>query len=480
MTNGLKTALLPLAVALVLAAASAVAQVPQQEPSPQDAPSAPSDPEPRDIQRFGMNLTVELGERVREVVVFKGDVVIKGAVDKDLVSIFGSAVLSDTAEVGGDVVVLFGSLQIDSGAEVRKDVVAIGGSIDAPLDFSPGGDLVSLASISRAGPFAAIQPWLSDGLLLGRPIVPHLPWVWGFLLVLALVYLGINFVFEGPVRECASALTNKPSTTCVAGLLVLLLIGPVSFVLIVSVMGLAAVPFLWCGILAAGLVGRIGVARWIGGRVIPEKAPGDRLEAARSLGIGLAAISLAYMVPVLGFATWTVMGVVGLGAAATTFFDSLRRENPGWHTPSGPSTVLASATAVAREHEYAVAGFASRLGSVVLDIILVAIVSALLDLETGFVVALLLAYHIALWTWKGTTIGGIICQVRVVRTDGGAVLFTDALVRGLATVFSVVVAGLGWLWILWDPDRQAWHDKIADTFVVRAPPHAETPSSSGT
>ena len=61
-----------------------------------------------------------------------------------------------------------------------------------------------------------------------------------------------------------------------------------------------AVPFLWCGILAAGLVGRTGVARWIGGRVMPEKAPGNRLEAARSLGIGLAACTLVYMVPVLG------------------------------------------------------------------------------------------------------------------------------------------------------------------------------------
>ena len=31
---------------------------------------------------------------------------------------------------------------------------------------------------------------------------------------------------------------------------------------------------------------------------------------------------------------------------------------------------------------------------------------------------LLLAYHIAFWTWKGTTVGGIICQLRVVRIDG--------------------------------------------------------------
>ena len=471
MTNRSKTVLLFLSVALILAAGSAVAQLPQQ-PEPEAAPPVQTDPEPQEVARFGSDLIVEVGERVREAVVIRGDVVIRGEVDRDLVSIVGSATLASTAEVGGDVVVLVGPLKIESGAKVGGDVVAIFGSLDAPSDFSPRGDLVSLVSISEFGPFAAILPWLSDGFLLGRPIVPHLPWVWGFVLVLSAVYLAINFVFEGPVRGCANALSNKPLTTCLAGVLVLLLIGPVSFVLTVSVIGLPAVPFLWCGILVAGLVGRTGVARWIGGRVMPEKAPGNRLEAARSLGIGLAACTLVYMVPVLGFATWTAVGVIGLGAAATTFFDSLRREHSGEHTVRAPSTALAEGK------EFPVAGFASRLGAVVLDIILVMIVSALLDLEGGFVAAIFLAYHVALWTWKGTTVGGIICQVRVVRTDGGAVLFTDALVRGLATIFSVAVAGLGWLWILWDADRQAWHDKIAGTFVVRVPPNAPTPSSS--
>jgi uncharacterized RDD family membrane protein YckC len=31
------------------------------------------------------------------------------------------------------------------------------------------------------------------------------------------------------------------------------------------------------------------------------------------------------------------------------------------------------------------------------------------------------------------------------------------------------VLGLGCLWILKDPERQAWHDKIAGTYVVKVP-----------
>ena len=65
--------------------------------------------------------------------------------------------------------------------------------------------------------------------------------------------------------------------------------------------------------------------------------------------------------------------------------------------------------------------------------------------------------------------GGIICRMRVARVDGNPLAFTDGLVRGLASILSAAAAGLGWLWILWDAERQAWHDKIAGTVVVRVP-----------
>jgi uncharacterized RDD family membrane protein YckC len=43
------------------------------------------------------------------------------------------------------------------------------------------------------------------------------------------------------------------------------------------------------------------------------------------------------------------------------------------------------------------------------------------------------------------------------------------VVRGLSSVFSFAVVGLGVLWVLRDPERQSWHDKIAGTYVVKVP-----------
>ena len=118
--------------------------------------------------------------------------------------------------------------------------------------------------------------------------------------------------------------------------------------------------------------------------------------------------------------------------------------------------------------------FRDRLAAFIVDILAVGMVTAFLTAIFDFdgpgpFFPLLLVYLIAFWTWKQTSFGGIVCQIRLVRVDGMPLSFADALVRGLAGIFSLLVVGLGALWILRDPERQAWHDKIAGTYVVKVP-----------
>jgi len=80
-----------------------------------------------------------------------------------------------------------------------------------------------------------------------------------------------------------------------------------------------------------------------------------------------------------------------------------------------------------------------------------------------------LAYFAGMWAWKGSTIGGTVLNLKVVRLDNQPVTFAVALVRGLASALSVIVCFLGFFWIILDRDKQAWHDKIAGTYVVRVP-----------
>ena len=115
------------------------------------------------------------------------------------------------------------------------------------------------------------------------------------------------------------------------------------------------------------------------------------------------------------------------------------------------------------------ATFLYRLGAVLIDLVMVGFVTYLLEIEGGKRFLIFLVYCVAHWSWQGTTVGGIICRLRVVSTEGTPIRFTEALVRGLASILSILVVGLGWLWVLWDAERQAWHDKIAGTIVVRVP-----------
>jgi uncharacterized RDD family membrane protein YckC len=461
------------------------------------------------VLRIGQDYRLRAGATAHEVVVIAGDATIDGLVDRNVVVVLGKAHLSDTAIIDGSLIVVGGSASASSDAVIRQDLVVVGGAFDAPGGFSPGGQHIVIGTAALGGRFEAVVPWITRGLLWGRPIVPDLRWVWTVVGLFFLVYLILSLILQQPVRACAEKLADKPLTTFAVGLLVLLLVGPVCVLLAVSVIGIAVVPFVICALLVGWIIGKIGVARWIGMGIVREDSPESQLQALRSFVVGSAVICLLYMVPLLGFVTWGIVGVFGLGAATLAFIAAYRNENPapvpreprapvpgGPDTPAPPSPTapheyagaplpIADASAIERSPPAAPAAppvasdlasfpraaFRDRLAAFVLDVILVVIAQQLLDLDKrdSAIFLLLLAYHIGFWTWKGTTVGGIICQLRVVRVDGAPLRFADALVRGLSSIFSLAMLGLGGLWILKDPERQAWHDKIAGTYVVKVP-----------
>jgi uncharacterized RDD family membrane protein YckC len=457
------------------------------------------------VFRLGQDYILRTGAEVGDAVVVFGGARIEGRVDRDVVVVLGKADIASTAVIEGNLVVVGGSVTIAEGAQIGRDLVVIASGFDAPPGFSPGGQHVVIGANVFGGRLEALVPWITRGLLWGRLIVPDLPWVWRIVGLVFLVYFVLNLIFHEPVRACTETLAAKPLTAFAVGLLVLLLTGPVCLLLAVSVVGLAVVPFVLAALFVGAIVGKIGVARWIGTGVVPQESQESRPQSVRSFVIGFAVICLAYMIPVLGFVAWTLVGVLGLGAATQAFIAAYRRENPAPLPRTLPSIpppppppaaqapyadapsprADASATAFtppvtsaappvgADLASFPHAAFLDRLAAFVLDVILVVITAQVLDLtrhdNDSAVFVLLLAYHIGFWTWKGTTVGGIICQLRVIRVDGAPLRFADALVRGLSSIFSLAVLGLGGLWILRDPERQAWHDKIAGTYVVKVP-----------
>lgn len=142
---------------------------------------------------------------------------------------------------------------------------------------------------------------------------------------------------------------------------------------------------------------------------------------------------------------------------------------------------------------YKSAGFSIRLGAAIVDGIILLVIAILLtfvlqaltgqSLSLGknspfqLLVALIaVIYNVALLAMQGATIGKKLVHIRVVNTSYQPIKLSQAIVREtIGKILSGTVFNLGYLWVAIDDKKQAWHDKIAKTFVIHDQPisHAE-------
>ena len=81
---------------------------------------------------------------------------------------------------------------------------------------------------------------------------------------------------------------------------------------------------------------------------------------------------------------------------------------------------------------------------------------------------------ILFWIYKQATPGKMVVSARIVDAETGQTISVgQAIGRYFAYYLSALPMGLGVLWVAFDPKRQAWHDKLAGTVVIR--PKRENP-----
>ena len=120
------------------------------------------------------------------------------------------------------------------------------------------------------------------------------------------------------------------------------------------------------------------------------------------------------------------------------------------------------------------ASFGRRLVAYLLDSILIGIVGGVLVaiFDTGVGYGLDLLVGIAYFGYleggpRGQTLGKMALGIRVVDfSSGGPIGYGRGVVRYLGRIISGIVFLLGYLWMLWDKEKQTWHDKLATSVVV--------------
>lgn len=83
------------------------------------------------------------------------------------------------------------------------------------------------------------------------------------------------------------------------------------------------------------------------------------------------------------------------------------------------------------------------------------------------------------WVRKGQTLGMRAWHLWLIQDSGEPVTWWHALLRFMLAIVSFLVFGLGFLWILLNKDKAAWHDRGSGTQMVvesaRRPRAGNTP-----
>lgn len=324
-----------------------------------------------DLYAFGGAISI-LGTVRGDVIAFSGSVIISGTVTGDVVAASGSVSVSGQVDgsvraaggpvaidgrIGGDVVVGSGTLTIGANAQVARDILAASGSVthsgqlgrdlrvaagsltidgrvgrdvnaevdtltvgaravvDGSLTYASANEAVITAGAAVRGPVVRREPVRqSQPAEVPGPLARIVEWaqaIVGFLVFgLLIVFIVPNFA-----RRANDSLVRSPLVSLGIGAGVLFAL-PILAILVLVVgvftggwwIGLIALA-LYCIAIAASIP-VVGLA--IGTRIVPRT--GRAWQLAVALVIGLAALLLVALVPVVGAIVMLIAILAGLGA----------------------------------------------------------------------------------------------------------------------------------------------------------------------
>ncbi|HDK38095.1 MAG TPA: RDD family protein [Thiolapillus brandeum] len=82
-----------------------------------------------------------------------------------------------------------------------------------------------------------------------------------------------------------------------------------------------------------------------------------------------------------------------------------------------------------------------------------------------------IGFHLWFWTHGGQTLGMRAWRLMLFSNDGRSPSMKQAIIRYAIAVVSLTALGLGFLWVLIDPQKRTWHDIASGTRLVLVDPN---------
>jgi uncharacterized RDD family membrane protein YckC len=86
-----------------------------------------------------------------------------------------------------------------------------------------------------------------------------------------------------------------------------------------------------------------------------------------------------------------------------------------------------------------------------------------------YLLAICFFYYTGFWVRGGQTLGLRTWRMKPMCNDGGPITWALALKRFAYAWLSLLCLGLGFLWIIHDRNKLAWHDRWAGTRLIMLP-----------
>ena len=132
------------------------------------------------------------------------------------------------------------------------------------------------------------------------------------------------------------------------------------------------------------------------------------------------------------------------------------------------------------------AGFWQRFGAALIDgLLLGAVNSILFAVLKGPGYGLGILVSLTYFTYfeggpNGQTLGKRALNIRVIDFQaGGPIGYGRGFIRWIGRYVSGLVFLLGYFWMLWDREKQTWHDKFANDVVVPTSAYPVVPPAAG-
>ncbi len=221
----------------------------------------------------------------------------------------GSVIVEPGQVVQGDLTVIFGDATIEG--SVDGDVNVVGGT----AYVRPGAAITGQVNMVGGDVASAVVPWA--GTAPYRDTTGDFRLIWR--IVWDLVAVLFFLIFPMRTRMAVERLENHPGLCAAIGLVGWVAVVPLAILLLCTILLIPFIAVEAVAVIAGLFLGKAALALLVGRRLWDVLSPKTTPSPFAALIVGLALITAAELVPVVGAVVMVFVALIGLGAAILAF-----------------------------------------------------------------------------------------------------------------------------------------------------------------